>query len=68
MTAETLDGDFYRSRAELCIKLAASAEAARPLFSRLYFLAEAYKAKAKEADLYFAGGRIADKAKENRQN
>jgi hypothetical protein len=51
MSAETLDGDYYRDRADLCRKLAISAEAAKPLFARLFFLAEAYQEKAKAADL-----------------
>jgi hypothetical protein len=46
-----LDSGFYRDRADLCRKLAVSAEAARPLFARLYFLAEAYQERAKAADL-----------------
>jgi hypothetical protein len=50
MTAEALDGDYYRERAELCLKLAASAQAARPLFVRLYRPAEFYKVRATAAD------------------
>jgi len=51
MDAETLDADFYRARARLCHELAEAAIAAKPLFSRLFFLAKAYEEKAKAADL-----------------
>lgn len=47
---ETLDGDFYRERALLCHNLAESAKAARPLFTRLHFLARVYENKAAAAD------------------
>jgi hypothetical protein len=47
MYAETLDADFYRQRANFCYKLADIANASRPLYARLYFLAKAYEDKAK---------------------
>jgi hypothetical protein len=50
MNDEILDGDYYRARADLCLKLAASARAAQLLFARLSNLAEAYLAKARTAD------------------
>jgi hypothetical protein len=55
MDIETLDSDYYRGQADLCLKLAASAQAAKPLFARLYSLAEAYKLKAAAADLKGTG-------------
>lgn len=45
MHAETLDAEFYRERARLCHTLAEAATAAKPIFSRLYFLARAYEQK-----------------------
>jgi hypothetical protein len=54
MEIETLDADFFRGRAHLCHKLAETARAAKPLFTRLFFLAKEYEDKAKAADL--AGG------------
>jgi hypothetical protein len=46
-TAETaLTANLFRERAELCSLLAATGEAAKPIFSRLSMLAEEYKAKA----------------------
>jgi hypothetical protein len=55
MEIETLDADFYRDRARLCHRLADAATEAKPLFTRLYFLAQAYEERAKAAN--FAGGR-----------
>ena len=46
MHAETLDAEFYRERARLCHTLAEAATAAKPIFSRLYFLARAYEQRA----------------------
>ena len=46
MEIETLDGDFFRGRAQLCHKLAGTATAARPLSARLHLLAKAYEQKA----------------------
>jgi len=54
MYTETLDADFYRRRAKFCHKLAEQAQAARPLFARLYFLAKAYEDKAEAADIQSA--------------
>jgi hypothetical protein len=51
MEIETLDADFFRGRALWCHKLADTAQAARPLFIRLVFLAQAYEKKARTADL-----------------
>jgi hypothetical protein len=51
MEIETLDADFFRARAHWCHKLADTARAAKPLFIRLVFLAQAYEEKAKTADL-----------------
>jgi hypothetical protein len=63
MYAETLDADFYRQRANLCYKLADKAHAARPLYSRLHFLAKAYEDKAKAANVQSAKeGGVAAKA------
>jgi hypothetical protein len=53
---KTLDGDYYRARADLCLKLAASARAAQPLFARLSNLAETYMTKARSADSKAGGG------------
>jgi hypothetical protein len=50
MSAETLNAEYYRRQAHLCHKLAESAQAAKPLFSRLHLLAQAYTAKANAAD------------------
>jgi len=49
MSAETLDAEYYRGRAHLCHQLADSARAAKPLFSRLFSLAQAYERKAAES-------------------
>jgi hypothetical protein len=63
-TAETaLTANFFRERAELCSLLAATGEAAKPIFSRLSLLAEEYKAKAKSIEaraLVDSGGDAAD--------
>jgi len=50
MNAETLDAEYYHSRAQLCQKLADSARAAKPLFVRLCKLAQAYETKAGAAE------------------
>jgi hypothetical protein len=50
MDAETLDADFYRDRAHFCHTLADAATAAKPLFTRLYFLAKAYEERTKTAE------------------
>jgi hypothetical protein len=50
MSIETLNAAFYRQRALECLRLADAAQAAKPLFTRLYFLAKAYEEKAKAAD------------------
>jgi hypothetical protein len=50
MSIETLNGEYYRQRALDCFRLADEARAAKPLFTRLYFLAKAYEEKAKAAD------------------
>jgi hypothetical protein len=44
-----LDADYYHTRADLCMKLAHTALAARPLCRRLIFLADDYRAKANAA-------------------
>jgi hypothetical protein len=62
MSVESLDADFYRRRAELCHQLAGAAHAAKPLFSRLYFLAQAYSAKASAAESREAGEPSTDRA------
>jgi hypothetical protein len=59
MHAETLDADYYCQRADFCYKLADNAHAARPLYARLYFLANAYEDKAKAADIQLAKDRAA---------
>jgi hypothetical protein len=51
MEAETLDARFYRQHARLCHELAEAATAAKPLFTRLFFLPKAYEEKAKAAEL-----------------
>jgi hypothetical protein len=51
MDAKSLDADFYRERARLCYKLAEAAQAAKPLFARLVFLAKAYEERAATATL-----------------
>jgi hypothetical protein len=62
--AETaLTADFFRERAELCSLLAATGQAAKPIFSRLSLLAEEYKAKAKSIEaraVVDSGGVAAD--------
>jgi hypothetical protein len=50
MSAETLNADFYRQHAQMCHKLAATAQDAKPLFTRLFSLAKAYEEKAEEAE------------------
>jgi hypothetical protein len=54
MEIETLDADFFRARAHFCQKLAETARAAGPPFTRLFFLAEAYEKRARAAEM--AGG------------
>jgi hypothetical protein len=54
MEIETLDADFFRARAHFCQRLAETARAAGPLFTRLVFLAGAYEERAKAAEM--AGG------------
>jgi hypothetical protein len=44
-----LDADYYRAQADLCLKLAHAALAAKPLRDRLVLLADDYKDKAKSA-------------------
>jgi hypothetical protein len=44
-----LDADYYHARADLCIKLAHAALAARPLCRRLISLADGYRANAAAA-------------------
>lgn len=51
MDVQTLDANFYHERARLCHELAEVAKAAKPLFSRLYFLARAYEERAAAAEL-----------------
>jgi hypothetical protein len=46
-----LDANYYHTRADLCLKLAHAALAARPLCVRLISLADDYKAKAEAAEL-----------------
>jgi len=58
MDAETLDADFYRDRAHFCHTLADAATAAKPLFTRLYFLAKAYEERTKTAEL--AAGQVVE--------
>jgi hypothetical protein len=50
MSIETLNAAYYRQRALECFRLADASQAAKPLFTRLYFLARAYEEKAKAAD------------------
>lgn len=50
MNGGNLDGDYYRRQADLCVKLAASAHAAKPLHVRLCRLAESYRENARTAD------------------
>jgi hypothetical protein len=50
LSIETLNADFYRQRALECLRLAGTAQAAKPLVTRLYCLARAYEEKAKAAD------------------
>jgi hypothetical protein len=50
MEIETLDADFYRQRATLCLKLADVATVARPLYARLFFLARTYEERAAAAE------------------
>jgi hypothetical protein len=47
MSIETLNGAYYRQRALECHRLAGTAQAAKPLFMRLYVLAQAYDERAK---------------------
>jgi hypothetical protein len=51
MSIETLNAAYYRERAVECLRLADSAQAAKPLSKRLCFLAKAYEEKAKAVDL-----------------
>ena len=49
--AETaLTAEFFRERAELCSLLAATGQAAKPIFARLSLLSEEYKAKAESIE------------------
>jgi hypothetical protein len=41
MSIETLNAAYYRERAVECFRLANTAQAAKPLSARLYFLAKA---------------------------
>jgi hypothetical protein len=66
MRAVTLDAAYYRDRADLCRKLAVSAEAAKPLFARLFLLAEAYQERAKAADLSAAAGQAVERPQTDR--
>jgi hypothetical protein len=50
MSIETLNATYYRERALECFRLANAAQAAKPLSTRLYVLANAYEEKAKAAD------------------
>jgi hypothetical protein len=50
LSIETLNAAYYRQRALECYTLASTAQAAKPLFMRLYFLAQAYDEKAKVVD------------------
>jgi hypothetical protein len=61
MEIETLDADFFRGRAHLCHKLADTARAAKPLFTRLFSLAKEYEERAKAADV--AGGQATTELK-----
>jgi hypothetical protein len=45
-----LDAEFYRQRAYLCHQLADAAQQAKPLFVRLYFLAQEYEKKARASE------------------
>jgi hypothetical protein len=56
---------FFRERAELCSQLAEAAIAAKPLFSRLYFLAEEYRATAKAIEARAARDSSEDSASED---
>jgi sulfur relay (sulfurtransferase) complex TusBCD TusD component (DsrE family) len=47
MSIETLNAAYYRERALECFRLANTAQAAKPLSTRLFFLAKAYEEKAK---------------------
>jgi len=46
----TLDADYYRSRADLCMELAYAVREATPLCARLISLADDYKARAAVAE------------------
>ena len=50
LSIETLNAAYYRQRALECYRLADTAQAAKPLFMRLYFLAQGYDEKAKVVD------------------
>jgi sulfur relay (sulfurtransferase) complex TusBCD TusD component (DsrE family) len=50
LSIETLNAAYYRQRALECYRLADTARAAKSLFMRLYFLAQAYDEKAKLVD------------------
>jgi hypothetical protein len=50
MSIESLNGAYYRLRAVECLRLADKAQAAKPLFKRLFSLAKAYEEKAMAVD------------------
>jgi hypothetical protein len=56
MSIETLNAAYYRQRAMECYRLAVTAQAAKPLFMRLNFLAQAYDEKAKVVGSEQTGG------------
>jgi hypothetical protein len=46
----TLTADYYRRQAHVCNTLADASQTAKPLFARLYVLAQQYTAKAASAE------------------